>query len=50
MDKKKEHKDEIQQSLDRFSVRLIKVVGVVGVVMGLIILGVFWFWLLKKLF
>ena len=50
MDKKDTHEDELQKSLDRYSVKLIKVIGIIGAAMGLIILGVFWYWLLKKLF
>lgn len=50
MDKKDTHEDALQKSLDRYSVKLIKVIGIIGAAMGLIILGVFWYWLLKKLF
>lgn len=42
--------NELQKSLDRYSVRMIKVVGVVGAIMGLVILIVFWYWALSKLF
>jgi hypothetical protein len=50
MDKEDTHEDALQKSLDRYSVKLIKVIGIIGAAMGLIILGVFWYWLLKKLF
>jgi hypothetical protein len=50
MDKKDTHEDSLQKSLDRYSAKLIKVIGIIGAAMGLIILGVFWYWLLKKLF
>lgn len=45
-----EHEKKMQESLDRFSVTWIKIVGIVGILMGLIIIGVFWYWLLSKLF
>jgi len=44
------HDVEIQRSLDRYSVKLIKVVGVVGVALGLVILIAFWYWVMGKLF
>lgn len=47
---KDEHEKELQQSLDRYGVKIIKVVGVFGVTLGLIILAVFWYWILSKLF
>ena len=50
MDKKDTYEDALQKSLDRYSAKLIKVIGIIGAAMGLIILGVFWYWLLKKLF
>lgn len=50
MDKKDTHEDELQKSLDQYSVKLIKAIGIIAAAMGLIILGVFWYWLLKKLF
>ena len=50
MKKNHNEKDELDKSLDRFSVRLIKVIGIAGAVIGIIILVVFWYWLLKKLF
>jgi hypothetical protein len=45
-----DHHTHLQQSLDRYGVMLIKVVGVVGVIIGLVILIAFWYWLLRKLF
>ena len=47
---KKEHDVKLDKSLDKYSIWLIKVVGVVGVIMGLAILGSFWFWVMKMLF
>lgn len=42
--------NELQKSRDRYSVSMIKIVGIVGAIMGLVILGVFWYWVLSKLF
>jgi uncharacterized membrane protein YvbJ len=42
--------DHLEKELNRFSISLIKIVGIAGVIIGLIILIVFWFWVLKKLF
>lgn len=44
------HDQRMQRDLDRYVVRLIKVIGLVGAAMGLTILVVFWYWLLAKLF
>lgn len=49
-DDREAQENELQKSLDRYSVSMIKIVGIVGVIMGLIILGVFWYWVLIKLF
>ncbi|MFN5184031.1 MAG: hypothetical protein ACK5D5_13505 [Bacteroidota bacterium] len=50
IDDREAHHHELQKSLDRFSISLIKVVGVVSVIMGLIIIGVFWYWVISKMF
>ena len=50
MKKNNQEKDELEKSLDRFGVGLIKVIGIAGAVIGIVILVVFWYWLLKKLF
>jgi hypothetical protein len=47
---KKEHDMQLEKSLDKTSVWLIRIVGVVVAIMGLIIVGAFWFWLMKMLF
>lgn len=47
---KKEHDMKLEKSLDRYSIKLIKVIGIAGVIIGLIILGAFWYWALKMLF
>jgi len=47
---KKEHNMKLEKSLDMYSIKLIKVIGIAGVIIGLIILGAFWYWVLKMLF
>jgi len=49
-DKKYEHDDELNKELDSFSIKLIKVVGVFGVIIGLAILIAFWVWVIKWLY
>ena len=44
------HDRKINQDLDFFSVKLIKIVGVIGIFLGLIILSSFWFWVIKMLY
>lgn len=46
---KKEHDMKLEKSLDTTTVWLIRVVGVVSAAMGVVILGVFWYWVLKML-
>ena len=40
----------LEKSLNRYTYKLIKVIGVVAAIMGLIILGAFWFWVIKQLY
>jgi hypothetical protein len=47
---KKENDVKLEKSLDKYSYWLIKVVGVVGIIMGLAILGAFWYWVIKMLY
>lgn len=47
---KKEHDLELDKSLDNYSGWLIKAIGIIGALMGFIILGAFWYWVLKMLF
>ncbi len=47
---KNEHDIKLEKSLDKYSVWLIKVIGIVGVIMGFAILGAFWYWVFKMLF
>lgn len=46
---KKEHDLKLEKSIGNYSGWLIKGIGVVGGIMGLIILGVFFYWVLKML-
>lgn len=47
---KKQNDVKLEKSLDKYAYWLIKVVGVVGIIMGLAILGAFWYWVIKMLF
>jgi uncharacterized membrane protein YoaK (UPF0700 family) len=47
---KKEHDAKLEKSLDKTSVWLIRVVGVIIAAMGVVIVGSFWYWLMKMLF
>ena len=42
--------DTVDKKLDNFSVKLIKVVGVIGIVIGFLILIAFWVWVFKWLY
>jgi Tfp pilus assembly protein PilP len=44
------HEQKLQRSLDRYGLSMIKVVGVVGAALGLVIIIAFWYWVLGKLF
>ncbi len=44
------HDRKINQDLDFFSVKLIKVVGIIAVAIGLVILGAFWYWVIMMLY
>jgi len=41
-----EHEEKLQKSLDVFGFKLIKVIGVFGAIIGIIILIAFWFWVI----
>jgi hypothetical protein len=45
-----EHDAELNRNLDRFSMKIIKVVGVVGIAIGIVILVAFWYWVIKMLY
>lgn len=49
-DEKEIHDLELDKSLNKFSVSLIKIVGVIGVIIGLAIIIAFWYWVIKMLF
>ena len=49
-DKSISNEEKIQKEIDIFGIKLIKIVGVVGIFLGLIILSSFWFWVIKMLF
>jgi hypothetical protein len=40
----------LQKDLDRFGMKIIKTVGVVGVILGLLILIAFWVWVIRWLY
>lgn len=44
---KDEHEEKLQKSLDVFGFRLIKVIGVLGAIIGIIIIIAFWFWVIR---
>jgi hypothetical protein len=44
------HEEKLQKEIDIFGIKLIKIVGVVGIFLGLIILSSFWFWVIRLLF
>lgn len=49
-DQKYENDSKIQKELDNFGVKLIKVVGIVGIILGLLILIAFWVWVIRWLY
>ncbi len=44
------HDAELNRNLDSYVVKLIKAVGIVGVVLGCLILIAFWVWVIKWLY
>jgi len=44
------NEQKIQKEIEVFGVKLIKVVGVFGVISGMIIISAFWYWVITKLF
>jgi hypothetical protein len=44
------HKEKLQKEIDIFGVKLIKIVGIVGIFLGLTIVSSFWFWVIRLLF
>ncbi len=47
---KKEQDMKLEKSLDKTSVWLIRIVGVIMAAIGVVIVGAFWYWLMKMLF
>lgn len=45
-----ETESKLQRNLDGFGLKLIKTVGVAGVIIGLAILVAFWWWVIKLLY
>jgi hypothetical protein len=45
-----EHDAELNRNLDRFSMKMIKVVGVFGLLAGIVILVAFWYWVIGMLY
>lgn len=41
---------KLNVELDSFGVKLIKVIGIVGVIISIVVLAVFYFWVFKKMF
>ena len=41
---------KLNVELDKYGVKLIKVIGIVGVITGIVVLAVFYFWVFKKMF
>jgi hypothetical protein len=42
-----DHDQQIDHELDRYGVKLIKVIGVFGVALGIIVLIAFWYWVIR---
>lgn len=49
-DKNYEHDATLNRDLDSYSIKLIKVVGVAGLIIGIAILVAFWYWVIKMLY
>jgi hypothetical protein len=45
-----EHQEKLNRDLDSFVVKLIKPVGIVGIIIGLAILIAFWVWVIHWLY
>jgi magnesium-transporting ATPase (P-type) len=44
------HNAELNRNLDSYAVKLIKAVGIVGVILGCLILIAFWVWVIRWLY
>jgi hypothetical protein len=49
-DKNYEHDAGLNRDLDTFGIKLIKIVGAVGIILGLLILIAFWVWVIRWLY
>jgi hypothetical protein len=49
-DQKESHDQKLDQELDLFGVKLIKIIGVTGAIIGIAILVAFWIWVLKWMY
>lgn len=49
-DKNYEHDATLDRDLNSYSIKLIKVVGVAGIIIGIAILVAFWYWVIKLLY
>ena len=49
-DKNYEHDAKLNRNLDSFGIKLIKAVGLVGIILGLLILIAFWVWVIRWLY
>jgi len=49
-DQNYQHNANLNRDLDTFGVKLIKIVGVFGIVVGIAILGAFWVWVIRWLY
>lgn len=44
------HDQKLDQELDLFGVKLIKVIGVIGAIIGVVIIVAFWIWIFKWMY
>ena len=44
------HDQKLDQQLDLFGVKLIKVIGVIGAIIGVVIIVAFWIWIFKWMY
>jgi len=49
-DQNYEHDATLNRNLDSFGIKLIKAVGAVGVIIGLLIVIAFWIWVIRWLY
>jgi hypothetical protein len=49
-DQNYEHDTRLNRDLDSFGIKLIKIVGAVGIILGLLILIAFWVWVIRWLY